>query len=499
VSDDNTIRGPFEPTIPSIRDLVIVLFRQRKAFLGCAGLVLGIAVLYAIAGTTYQAKMKVLIRRGRADAPVSAVENAPLDLTRTAVSEEELNSEVQLLRDDEVLRGVVEQTGVGGRDWFHFLRLGETKAQRVEREARRLGKAIKVEPIKRTNLIAVTYQAADPSRAAQVLRSLADVYLEKHMAVHRPTGEGEFFAQQTAEARQRLEESNRRLLDFMRSNGIVAAAQQRDLALQKLNDFDAGKRQTRIELAETEQRLRELRQELAALPERATTQIRTADNPELQKALKSRLVELQLKRTELLVKFEPGHRLLQEVEKQISQVQAAIAAENLAPVRDETTDRNPQYEWAKLEIQRAEVQVRALAAREAATVAQESALRFRAHKLGEDAITQEDLVNSGRAAQESYLLYLKKREQARMDDALDAQGIVNATIAEQPLIPGLPVWSTWAVLAIGLFGAGIAGTGAAFVADYADPTFRDPKDVLACLNAPVLACVPKHVKRQLSA
>lgn len=477
----------------------MVLFRQRKAFLGCAGLVLGVAILYAVTGTSYRANMKILVRRGRADAPVSAGENAPLDLTRTAITEEELNSEVELVRDDEVLRTVAKQTRVGGRDWFHFLRLSETSSQRVEREARRLAKAITVVPIKRTNLIAVTYDAADPTRAAQVLRSLADVYLEKHMAVHRPTGEGEFFEQQTVEARRRLEESNRRLLDFMNSNGLVVAAQQRDLALQKLDDLEAGKRQTRIELAETQQRVRELRQELAVLPERTTTQVRVADNPELQKALKSRLVELQLRRTELLVKFEPSHRLVKEVEEQIAQVQTAIAAENRAPVRDETTDKNPQYEWAKSEMQRTEVQIRALAAREAAIVAQESALRSRAQKLGEDAITQEDLVNSERAAQESYLRYVKKREEARMNDALDAQGIVNVAIAEQPLVPGLPVWSPWAVAAIGLLGAGIAGTGAAFVADYVDPTFRDPKDVLDCLNAPVLACVPKQVKRELSA
>ena len=102
--------------------------------------------------------MKVLVRRGRADAPVSAAENAPLDLTRMAITEEELNSEVELLRDDEVLRRVVEETGIGGRDWLHFLRLSEGKAQRVERAARRLAKKLQVEPVKKTNLIAISYR-----------------------------------------------------------------------------------------------------------------------------------------------------------------------------------------------------------------------------------------------------------------------------------------------------------------------------------------------------
>jgi uncharacterized protein involved in exopolysaccharide biosynthesis len=78
------------------------------------------------------------------------------------VTEEELNSEVELLRDDEVLRRVVEETGTGGRDWFHFLRVGEGNAGRVERAARRLAQKLRVEPVKKTNLISISYAADDP-------------------------------------------------------------------------------------------------------------------------------------------------------------------------------------------------------------------------------------------------------------------------------------------------------------------------------------------------
>ncbi len=475
----------------------MVLFRQRRAFVWGMGLVFAAAVLYAIVGTKYQANMKVLVRRGRADAPVSAAENAPLDLTRIAITEEELNSEVELLRDDEVLRRVVGETGAGGRDWFHFLRMGEGRAGRAERAARRLAQKLKVEPVKKTNLIAISYVADDPQVAEKVLRSLASVYLEKHMAVHRPSGEFRFFEQQTAESRRQLENSERRLLQFATAHGVVAAAQQRDLALQKLSELDASARQTRIERAETQQRVRELEDQVTKLPERTTTQVRTADNPELLKAVKSSLLELQLKRTQLLTKFEPTHRLVQEVEQQIVQTQAAITAENVSPVRDETTDKNAQYEWAKSELQRAQVQLKALEAREAATGAQQVAYRAITEKLGQDAITQDDLLSAEKAAQESYLLYVKKQEEARMDDALDQRGIVNVAVAEQPVAPALPVRSAWTVLAIGLIAAGVAGTGAAFTADYLDPAFRDPDDVIAYLNAPVLASLPKGQRGRL--
>ena len=72
-----------------MRELATVLFRQRKVFVGVSGLILVLAVVYAFAGATYRAHVRVLVRRGRADPPVAAQENAPSDFSRVEVTEEE--------------------------------------------------------------------------------------------------------------------------------------------------------------------------------------------------------------------------------------------------------------------------------------------------------------------------------------------------------------------------------------------------------------------------
>ena len=499
MTDEDPIRGSDQQPIPTIRELAMVLFRQRRIFIWVAAVVFAGAVLYAVAGTKYEASMKILVRRGRADAPVSSGVNAPLDLTHLAVTEEELNSEVELLRDDDVLRRVVEESGIGGRDWLHFLRMHEGRAERVERAARSLAKGLRVEPVKKTNLIAIGYAADDPQHAARVLQLLEKTYLEKHLSVHRPTGELRFFTQQAEESKRQLEEAKVKLVRFITDHGVVAAGLQRDLTLQKLSEVDASHRQTHVDLAETAQRVSELEMQLKKLPDRTTTQIRTADNPELLKELKSSLLNLELKRTQLLTKFEPNHRLVHEVDEEIAQAKSAIAAESLTPVRDETTDKNTQYEWARSELQRGQVQLRGLLAREAAVTTEEAAFRQMARKFGEDAITQEDLLGKEKAALENYLLYVKKQEEARMDDALDERGIVNVAMAQEPTAPDLPVRSAWVVLALGLIAAGTTATAAAFAADYLNPVFRDPDDVVACLNSPVLASLPRKPCGRLSA
>ena len=477
----------------------MVLFRRRRIFVGVAGMVFILAVVYAFAGSTYRAQIRVLVRRGRADPPVGSQENAPPDFSRVEVTEEELNSEVELLKDDDVLLRVVEANDLAAHDWLRWFRPNEEQAARAERAARKLSKRLDVEPLKKTNLIAVSYDAADPQLAAHVLRSLATVYLDKHMEVHRPGGQLHFFDRQTGESRRQLEEANKKLMDFTKSRGVVMAAEQRDLILQRVDELETDYQATQIEVSETEHRVQELNAQLAKLPERTTTQVRTADNPELLRSLKASLLDLELKRTQLLTKFEPNHRLVQEVEQQIVQAKAAVTAEGLTPLHDETTDQNPNYEWARAELQKAQVELRGLEAREVATDAHLTGYRSLARQLGEDAIVQNDLSKSESAAQENYLLYVKKREEARMGDALDEGGIVNVAIAEQPIVPALPVWPAGVVLLGGFVAALTSGTGAAFAADYLDPALRTPEDALECLGIPVLASLPKGTGRRLSA
>jgi uncharacterized protein involved in exopolysaccharide biosynthesis len=114
-----------------------------------------------------------------------------------------------------------------------------------------------------------------------------------------------------------------------------------------------------------------------------------------------------------------------------------------------------------------------------------------AQQLGTDAVYQQDLVRSVKTAEETYLLYAKKGEEARISDALDQRGILNVAIAEAPVVPVLPKYSGWTILAAAVGAAGVLSTGLAFTIDYLDPALRTPDEVVMYLSAPVLASLPK--------
>ena len=77
---------------PTAREIAIILFRHKRTFLVVYALVLVATLLYALIGTGYEAHMKVMVRRGRADPPVTAQKQAPLEFAKQEITEEEVNS-----------------------------------------------------------------------------------------------------------------------------------------------------------------------------------------------------------------------------------------------------------------------------------------------------------------------------------------------------------------------------------------------------------------------
>jgi len=98
---------------PTLRDLLAVVFRQRRLALTAFVAAFLAIVLYGLIAPPYQAEMKVLVRRGRVDPVVTSTPSQP-EFEREGVTEEELNSEVELLHDEEILRTVVRRAGLIG-------------------------------------------------------------------------------------------------------------------------------------------------------------------------------------------------------------------------------------------------------------------------------------------------------------------------------------------------------------------------------------------------
>ncbi|MGO9402226.1 MAG: GumC family protein [Terriglobales bacterium] len=470
---------------PTPRELAATLFRRPRLVAASFGFALLATMLLVVFSARYESHFKVLLRRGRFDPVASSQPPSAMDFTRPDITEEELNSEVELLRDEDLLKQVVKRAGLVPANVPDVDRPAET-----EHAVRKLARRLDVDALKKSNLIQVSYKDTDPERAARILAALSTLYVQRHANLQRPPGEIQFFDQQTAEYEKRLHRSEAELVQFTRARGVASAALERDIALQKLGEADAAYRQIDQDRVETERRIASLGEQLKSFPSRSVTLKRWADNPEALEKMKTHLLELLLKRTELLSRFEPTYRPVQEVEQEIAETRAQIAAEALTPVRDETTDKDPNYEWARMEMEKGQVQWDGLRARQADAAAQVASLRQVAQQMQSDSVDQQDLILAAKADEDNYLLYLRKREEARIGDALDESRILNVAIVEPPVAPALPVHSMflYLLLAFGLATAFSVGVG--FATEYFDPTIRTPSEAHLLLGVPVLAWLP---------
>ena len=290
----------------TLRDLLNVGFRQKRLMINTFLGIFSLALLAAFAlPRKYQSEMKILVRHERADNMVTPDREQPMQL-RTEVSAEELQSEAELLKSRDLLTKVVLACDLQRTGDHSLLNLmGHKDDEQTARAVVKLEKDLTVQPIKLTNLISVKYSAKDPQLAARVLNTLASLYLEKHLAIHRAPGEFEFFHQQAEQYRNALINVETKLTNFSRDQGVVNPTLEKEITVRKLADVEADLKTAQANIQETRERILKLQTQLGTLPKRETTQVRTSDNPQLMERMKSTLLELELKRTELLSKFEP--------------------------------------------------------------------------------------------------------------------------------------------------------------------------------------------------
>jgi uncharacterized protein involved in exopolysaccharide biosynthesis len=491
--------GPqlFQKPLPnlSLRDLATPLFRRKwvlvTTFLSVLTAV-GLAGVFA--SPEYTSRMSILINRERIDPVVTTGATTQLVTDGNPVSEEEINSEAELVKSRDVLEKVALINGLEkrhGGSFLGLLRSGQGEADRVESAVTALARNIKVDVGTKTDLIDVTYSSSDPRLSYGVLKTLGTLYLEKHAAVHRPPGSYEFFAQETQKYQQALNQSENRLRGFEQQQGAAAPDLERaDMAVQVTNAV--GQMHGTVEtIAADEQRIHSDQQQMEVTPQRSATKQNVNAADMLLQQLGSALLTAQTKRTQLLTKYDPNYPLVREADQEVADAKAAIAEAEKNPYVNKETDRDPTFEWLREDLVKTKADLAAQGANLIAIRASIGGMQAQMADLDQKAVTQQDLLRDVKANEDNYLLYLAKREQARTSDALDKTRIANVAIAVPPAIAALPTHGFLFFAFSGLAMATLVAISAAYLADYFDSSFHTPAQVMDTLGIPVVVAVSK--------
>ncbi len=470
-----------------VRDLVATGFHHKGAL---AVLFCGIVLLGLLAALflprQYQSEAKILVDHERLD-PVVTPAATPISETRPSITKEEMNSEVELMGSEDLLQKIVEKCGLAGAPASN----PSDQERNIGQALRRLRAKLSISAVPRTNVISIAYSSSSPELSKRVVDTLVSLYLDKHVAAHGMMGQFEFFDQQVARYHKELQDAEAALATFSDGQGgAVSPAAQRDEILRQQHEFQATLAQTRSAIAETAERIRTLEKEANSTPARVTTELKSADNPQLIQNMKSTLLTLQLKRTELLTKYQASYPLVQEVDREIAHTQAAIASAVASPLKDQTTNLNPTYQWVDAELAKAKTELRSLESRERETSRTVDAYDSNAHKLDRQSLHYQDLARTAKASEENYLLYEKKREEARISSALNERRLLNVSLVQPATLPYFPKHSALFYLLASILAALLLSGGLLFALDRLENTFHHPRELERFTAMPVLTAIP---------
>jgi uncharacterized protein involved in exopolysaccharide biosynthesis len=479
------MRQPVSASSWTFRETATTLFRRKRLLAGVFLPIAAITILVVLfLPNQYQSRMKILVKNTRADVVITPGRTNQPEVN-SDVSETEINSEIALLTSKDLLQEVVKQNGLELPASSGFW---NDQVPPIEKAVHQLEENLEIVPVKKADIIEVRYTARSPETAAAVLQGLANLYLDKHLKLHRPPGTQEFFQNQSSRYGEQLQDAETSLAAFQEKNHFISLEQEKQLNLQKMADVRSRYLESVGAVKDTSERIAKLQKQLNTVPARVPTQSRLLPNQYAVERLSTMLVELRNRRTQLLTKFRPDDRLVREVDQQLRDTTAALKEAKGATSVEQSSDINPLRQMLDTEMAKARLDLAGQQARRDDLAQQITQYQTVLSGLDQATNKHGDLERRVKEAEDNYQLYAKKQEEARITDEMDQKKITNVALAETPLIQKAPVKpNRLLTLGLGIFLAFFVSLCAVFVAELLRDTVHTPRELELLAGIPVIA------------
>ena len=470
-----------------------MIFRRRATVLEVCAIVFGLVVLVTLVWPpSYLGTAKIFVRDNRAELLVSPglSANTPQNpaVVSNPVSEEDLNSEMELLTSTYIIKRAIEnlpppvhQPGIAapvlngvnyvlGLPGAGYRAMHDTpQTNPRDAWALELGQHLSASIIKKSDIIEVNFRSHDPMWSKQFLTLLIEAYLDYHANIsHDPAAE-QFFTKQAKELQVKLEASEEQLRQFQVKSGITSVDDQRAGLVDRLDQLQLLLDKNQSDLAFNAQQAVSFKELLAETPARLSKETRQVQNMALAQ-LKPQVMQLRAERAELLTRYQPDSERIRQIDAKLAAAQKILETEDHLEVSESSTDVNPIWVTINSNLSQAKAQVSALKASQVSIADQVATTRKQLTEMASSVVILDQLQRTVQNAKDAYLSYVRKSEEARTAEALNRSRILNVSVAQpattpmHPVFPNVPL-NTAAGLILGL----ALGVAAAYRAEETDP------------------------------
>lgn len=485
---------------PSLRDFLYIVFKRKSQIMVFFCSTVFVVTLFTfLSKPTYEARSQILVKVGRENVYVPARGN--VNPVVRVDREEQLNSEIEIFKGRSLAEEVVK--AIGPTIIYRDLRVKESgprgaaananpQEMLVNKATLSLQEALEVKEIKKSNIIEVNFKHHDPQMAATVVNDLVKFFLDRHLEVHKNPHSYKFFKEQSQTYKERLKKTEDRLQALKAEYDVTSLTEEQSLYLTQEAKLKEDLNRTIVQEAETRNRIIQIRQQLAATSETITQGREVVTNPYLINTLEARLVELELKESDLIGKYTDQNRLVRNVREEIRIVRKKLKEQEGKDYGKTLFGPNTIYQRLQEELFQNEADLTAFRAKKITQSAQLADYRNKIGKLNQIEMELTQLQNQLDVDQENYRLYLTKFEESRISNAMDAEKIANVSVLEPAIPPLKPVSPKVRLnLALGVFLGMFGGLFLAFLMEYLDDSLDKPEDVEQHLNLPVLVSMPE--------
>jgi uncharacterized protein involved in exopolysaccharide biosynthesis len=467
------------------RQILHVLFKHKRS-ITLTFLVVSLPVLITtfLRPTRYLAAAKVLIKPSRAYLVSPIAGESKLDVPP---SPEMINSEIQIIKSREVLQRLVTEIPNPQQESTNGSK--DNGAVDIKGRVLAMEKYLEVSPIPASNIIQISLTSEHPEWVAKVVNRAAELYLDQHLKVHKTQGVGQFYDEQDKKLQSELLKAEKALKEYQEKEGIVDVGQEVTSNLGALATFERNLKETESAIRETEERIAILTAQLKEQRQNVQTGATASTSPVYNK-IRDRLVQLELERNNLLLRYTPKDRLVMDKQKEIAELKERLSEEVRKMVGSESASLNSIHDGILNSLLGARVQLQGLKERRNTLMKQVAAYSSVAAEKKRKSYEYDRLQQEVNAKKEALGLYKKKAEEARISEAMDERKFGNASILERATPPlqraGFSPWIT--VLATILISIAVAVAGA-FAIEFFNTTLKDEADVEGKIGLPVLATI----------
>ena len=341
-----------------------------------------------------------------------------------------------------------------------------------------------------TNLIELSYTTYDGLWAARFVNDLLTYHTQRIVEESENQRRAYLNQERANEAFSQWKEAQEFLAGFRDEYGATLLSGDESHLRRVLSDLEASRVASETKVLELAAKVDFLTQEIDLHPDTIAAESTVTENDSV-KQLNTRILALEMQRSELLSRYTPTSIRVQDIERQIEEGRRLLSSKERETLSEIKTILNPAYQALEIDLVNTRGQLSAAAARVEALSTQIADYRSRLSLLENTAAELERYQEDVEIARKAYQESRDQEEEARRSTSLAESGMVNISVVGEAVPPKEPLPSKRGLtLAGGLIAGLVLGIGLAFLRDWLDPSIKGSAQAYRLSRIPVIAEIP---------